>query len=125
MAKSLVIVLGNLIGIPFFALTCFAKSFHVAIFSNIFQLLFMSYYLAPSITMMQNSTSQKNSGLVVSAETFFTYIVGTISPLLFGLLANQMGAISNPRVYGKIVFYAMITGSVFSNIFYFRAGKCY
>ena len=125
MAKSLVIVLGSLIGFPFFALTCFAKNFQVAIFSNIFQLLFMSYYLAPSVTMMQKATGPQNAGLVLSTETFFAYVVGTIFPLLFGFLANRMGAMSNPRIYGRIVFFAFVLGSTLSNIFYYRAGRCY
>ena len=125
MAKALTIVCGNLIGLPFFALACFAPTFKIAITSNMFQLLFMSYYLAPAFTMMQNSTSPSNAGLVVSAETFFSYIVGTLSPLFFGALANYLGALANPRIYGQVIFMATLLGSALSNVFYLRAGKEY
>lgn len=93
LAKSLVTVGGNLIGIPFFAATCLTTSFPVAIFCNFMHYLFMSYYLAPSITLMQSSTSPKNAGLVISVETFFAFLVGTVAPLIFGSLANSMGAL--------------------------------
>ena len=85
----------------------------------------MSCYLAPAVTMMQNTTSAKNAGLVVSAETFFSYISQTIAPAVFGSLAFRFGAVNNPRVYGYIVFSAMFLGSMLSNFFYLRAGREY
>ena len=62
---------------------------------------------------------------MISVETFFAFIVGTIAPLVFGNLANSMGAMANPRLYGHITCYAMLIGSLLSNIFYFRAGLKY
>ena len=40
MTKSWVIILGNLIGIPFFSLMCLCSNFWLAITCNCFQLLF-------------------------------------------------------------------------------------
>lgn len=52
MTKSLVIILGNLIGIPLFAAMCFSSNFYVAMLCNALSILFQSSYLAPAITMM-------------------------------------------------------------------------
>ena len=74
MTKSLVIILGNILGMPLFAAACFTSNFYTAIGCYALSVLFQSSYLAPAITMMQTSTSPKNAGLVVSAYTFFSYI---------------------------------------------------
>ena len=52
MSKTLVIILGNLIGLPLFALMCFTSNFWIAMVCNGLSLLFQSSYLAPAITMM-------------------------------------------------------------------------
>ena len=125
MTKSLVIMLGNTIGIPFFAALCFATNFYVAIACFAATLFFQSCYLAPALTMMQNSTSAEDAGLVVSAYGFFSYLAQTLSPAFFGFLANALGAPANPRIYGYLVLSSMIVGLLGGNVFYYRAGKEY
>lgn len=125
MTKSLVIILGNTIGIPIFAGLCFASNFYVAMTCFALCLFFQSCYLAPAITMMQNSTEPEEAGLVVSAYTFFSYLAQTLSPAFFGYLANVLGAAANPRIYGYLVLASMCVGLLGGNVFYWRAGKEY
>ena len=57
--------------------------------------------------------------------TFFSYIAQSFAPALYGQLSNTLNATANPRVYGYVVFAAMLIGSVASNLFYWKAGKAY
>ena len=88
MAKSMVVIAGNIISVPLFAAICFSGNFYFAILALALAILFSGSYLAPAITMMQSSTSPQNTGLVVSAYSFFSYIGQTLSPLLFNFLAQ-------------------------------------
>ena len=125
MAKALVVIFGNVASIPMFACICFSKSFYYAIASLGLGILFSGSYLAPAITMMQMATSPQNTGLVVSAYSFFTYIGQTFSPLLFNFLAQYFNAVGNPRVYGYLILFAMLVGNLTSSIFYWKAGREY
>lgn len=125
MTKAMVVIAGNCLSIPLFAAICFSNSFYFAIAMLALAILTSGSYLAPAITMMQSATSPQNTGLVVSAYSFFTYIGQTLSPMLFNLLAQYFGATINPRVYGYLILGAMIVGNLTSNIYYWKAGKEY
>lgn len=85
-------MVGNVLSIPLVAFACFTSNFYLAMLAFTFKIFISGSYYAPAITMMQNSTRPSNSGLVVSAYTFFAYIAQTISPLIFQALAKYFKA---------------------------------
>lgn len=125
MTKSYLVMVGNVLSIPLVAFACFTSNFYLAMLAFTLKIFISGSYYAPAITMMQNSTRPSNSGLVVSAYTFFAYIAQTISPLVFQALAKYFNAPQNPRVYGFMVLLAISIGYLGSNIFYYKAGKLY
>ena len=125
MTKAWIVMIGNFLSVPLVAFACYTQSFYLALLAFTAKIFISGSYYAPAITMMQNSTRPSNSGLVVSAYTFFTYIATTISPLIFQGVAKSLGAATNPRVYGYTVLMAICSGYLTSNIFYWRAGRKY
>lgn len=83
MTKAWIVMVGNVLSIPLVAFACFTSNFYLAMLAFTLKIFISGSYYAPAITMMQNSTRPSNSGLVVSAYTFFAYIAQTISPLVF------------------------------------------
>ena len=75
MVKSWVIMAGQTLSLPLVAIACFSNSFYVALAAMTCKIFLAGSYMAPAITMCQNSTSPSNAGLVVSAYTFFAYIM--------------------------------------------------
>ena len=75
--------------------------------------------------MMQNSVSPNNYGNVVAVYKFSTTIVQTISILVFGILANKLGAMSKPSLYGPLISSFVIFGYSIAAFFYWRAGSYY
>jgi MFS family permease len=125
MTKSRIIMTGHFLAVPLTAIACFTSNFYLAIACFAAKIFVSGSYYAPAITMMQNSTDSSNSGFVVSAYTFYAYLAQTIAPLIFGYFAKSMGAVNDPRVYGKLVTTAVTIGYLGSNIFYYRAGRAY
>ena len=87
MTKSSVIMFGNILSIPLTAIACFCGNFWLAMSLFAAKIFVSGSYLAPAITMMQNSTDASNSGFVVSAYTFYAHFAQTLSPIIFGYLA--------------------------------------
>jgi len=56
---------------------------------------------------------------------FYTTIVATITPILFGLVSNICGAASDPRIYGYVLTLFAGIGYWGSIPFWFLAGKSY
>lgn len=125
MTKSRIIMGGHFLAVPLTAFACYTSNFWLAIACFAAKIFVSGSYYAPAITMMQNSTDSSNSGMVVSAYTFYAYLAQTIAPLIFGFLAKSMGAASDPRVYGKLITAAVTLGYLGSNIFYYKAGRAY
>ena len=125
MTKANIILIGNTIAIPLTFFAAFSGNFWVAMSLFAAKIFVSGSYLAPAITMMQNSTDPSNSGFVVSAYTFYAHIAQTISPIIFTYFATKMNAPGNPAVYAKLIFSAVCFGYGVSNIFYYRAGKAY
>lgn len=125
MAKANICMFGAYAAIPLTAIACFTSNFYLAIFAFALKILFSGGHFAPAVTMMQNATDSSNSGFVVSAYSFYAHISETFAPLIFSSLALKYNATAIPRVYGYLVFAAVLFGYGLSNIFYYRAGKEY
>uniref|UniRef100_A0A7S3CMT4 Major facilitator superfamily (MFS) profile domain-containing protein n=1 Tax=Strombidium rassoulzadegani TaxID=1082188 RepID=A0A7S3CMT4_9SPIT len=125
MTESLVVIIGHCLCVPMIAIGAFSTNFWCSLAFFSLNVLVSGCYLAPAVTMMQNSTDSSNSGFVVSALAFYGNIASSLSPLFFGFLAQRMGAVANPRIYGYIILAAVIIGYLGSNFFYWRAGKEY
>ena len=116
---------GAYLAIPLTAIACFTNNFYLAIAAFAAKILVSGGHFAPAVTMMQNATDSSQSGFVVSAYSFYAHISETFAPLIFGVLALKYNAVAIPRVYGYLVFLAVLFGYGLSNIFYNRAGKEY
>ena len=125
MTKSYLIIAGNVMAIPLAAIACLAGNFWVAVAAFSMKILVSGSYLAPAITMMQNSTENSNAGLIVSSYTFFSHFAQTLAPILFGYFAKSYGAMENPRVYGYLIATFVMIGYAGSNYFYLKAGREY
>ena len=123
--KSNIIIVGNMLALPMIAMACLTGNFWVAMTGFALKVMVSGSYLAPAITMMQNSTNTANAGMVVSAYTFYSNIVQTIAPAVFGALAKHYGAFSMPSVYGKLIAAFVISGYTISSYFYYKAGIAY
>lgn len=118
-------MLGNTLSIPLAAICCFTGNFWLAISAFAIKILVSAGHFPPAVTMMQNATDSSNSGFVVSAYSFYAHISETFAPLIFGALASFYQAPFFPRVYGKLVFAAVLIGYGLSNFFYYKAGNHY
>ena len=125
MTKAKIVVAGNILAIPLIAVACLSSNFWLAMTAFALKIAVSGSYLAPAITMMQNSSGTKNAGMVVSAYTFYSHIAQTIAPAMFGFLAKYYGAFKVPQVYGKLITGFVICGYLISSIFYMRAGRAY
>ena len=75
--------------------------------------------------MMQNTTKSETQGNLIGAHLFYTALAATVSPALFGFMANSLGAASNPSIYGYIVTLFSVIGYGGSVPFFWLAGKEY
>jgi len=125
MIKAQVLMAGNLATIPLTAIACWTQSFYVAMVAFAAIPFACGSQYAPAITMMQNSVSSENSGIVVSTVSLFTSFAAILSPMIFSRIATYYGAAANPRVYGKVILLAISIGYAGSSIFYYRGGKRY
>ena len=74
MIKSMIIIIGNTLATPLLAAAVFTNNFWVAMVSACSMILVSGAYYGPAVTMMQNTTRQDQSGLVVSASTFYNTV---------------------------------------------------
>jgi hypothetical protein len=65
---------GNTLATPLLALAVFTSNFWLAIACASLMILVSGAYYGPAVTMMQNTTRPDQSGLVVSASTFYNKI---------------------------------------------------
>ena len=125
MTKAYIVMAGNFLAVPLVALACLSSNFYVAMAAFALKILVSGSYFAPAITMMQNASKPKDSGFVVSCYQFYAHLAQTFSPLVFSLLAKNMGAMQTPRIYGYLVLGAVSFGYLLSNVFYYKAGRAY
>lgn len=122
---SWILMLANYLSIPLIGIACWTSNFYIAMLAVSAKIFVSGCNVAPTLTMMQNTVSPEDSGLVVSAYSIFTSIGKTISPLFFNQFAKYLGAATNPRKLGLMILIATSFGLLTSNIFMFKAGKEY
>ena len=125
MMKSLVVIMGNTIATPLLGVAVLTQNFWLAVTCSALMPMVSGAYFGPAITMMQNSTDSKKTGLILSAYNFYNMICQTVAPMAFTFLAARFGAVQNPRVFGKLILAFTAFGYLTSNIFYWRGGKEY
>jgi hypothetical protein len=57
-------------------------------------------FIAPSITMLQNTTSVKNQGFAVSVYTVAATLGGLLGTTALGYLQKSLGAVEDVSLYG-------------------------
>ena len=125
MANAQMIIFGNLMATPLIALCVFSPNFWFSMACTSLSILVSGTYLAPAITMMQNATSKKKTGIVVSVYSFYGVIGQALSPFLFGICENKFRAALFPRVYGYLILGFVALGYLGSAIFYYKGGRAY
>ena len=85
--KSLIIIFGNTMATPLLGVAVFTSNFWLAIICAALMILVSGAYYGPAVTMMQNTTRPDQSGLVVSASTFYNTLTQTVAPIIFSALA--------------------------------------
>ena len=108
-------------GISFFAGT----NFYVSMFFLFLKYLFTECWMAPTITMMQQTVAPSMQGSIVSAYLFFLTFAGTASAVSLGFFGNYFGAMHNPWIYGKVIFGGSVFGYLLSIPCFWKAGKAY
>jgi MFS family permease len=125
-AKSIVCMVSSFMAFPLTAACCLNQgSFWFSIIAITLKTLLSGGFSSPAITMMQNTTSSKDQGNIISSHMFYTTIVATFTPILFGLVSNIFGAASDPRIYGYVLTLFAGLGYWGSIPFWFLAGKSY
>jgi len=126
MAKSYVCIVSSLMTFPLTALCCLNQhSFWFSMGMITLKTLMSAAFSSPAITMIQNTTSKKNQGRLISAYMFFTTISSTIAPILFSAFSKNLGAAANPSIYGYIITVFALIGYWGSLPFWYMAGKSY
>ena len=118
-------MLANYLSIPLIGIACWTQNFYIAMLAFSAKIFVSGCNVAPTLTMMQNTVSPEDAGIVVSAYSLFTSVGKTISPLFFNQVASALGAAANPRRFGLMILIATSIGLLSSNIFMFKAGKEY
>ena len=126
MSKAYICMFSSFIAFPLLALCCLSQSsFYFSMAAITMKTFFSASFTSPAITMMQNSTLSKDQGSVISSHVFWTSIAATICPIVFGYIANLMGAAANPAIYGYILTGFACLGYWGSIPFWWLAGKSY
>ena len=126
MTKSIICIAGSLLGLPaIMACTLVTGNFYLSLFAMALKYLVSECWMSPAITMMQSTVPPEDQGNIVSAHLFYLTIVGCFSTVLLGQVANMMGAMTNPAVYGKLITLWSFIGYIGSIPCFWKAGKLY
>jgi MFS family permease len=126
MTKALLCISGCFLSPFLIALgTLSTGNFYLSVLCYALKVLVSGTYSGPAITMIQNTSPLSVQGSVVSVYFFCITMAQTISPAIFGFVANKWGALANPALYGPIIT-AFVAVSYLSSIpFWWKAGKAY
>lgn len=101
MTKALVCIGSSVISIPLIALcTLNTTSFYTSLFFFGLRRLIGEAWLSPGITMMQATVKPEEQGSVVGAHYVYQTAIGCLSTIILGNVANRLGAMTNPAIYG-------------------------
>jgi MFS family permease len=94
MTKAWLCISGCLLSAPLIALgTLQSENFYLGVLCYAIKVLVSGTYSGPAITMIQNTSPADQQGNVVSVYFFCITLAQTISPAIFGWIANSMGAL--------------------------------
>ena len=126
MTKALLCIQGCAISPFLIALgTLSTGNFYLSVLCYALKVLVSGTYSGPAITMIQNTSPLDQQGNVVSLYFFCITLAQTISPGIFGAIANFFGCLTNPALYGPLIT-AFVGVSYLGSIpFWWKAGKAY
>ena len=125
-AKTIICMSGCLLSFPLIAIgTLQNKSFYLSVLCYALKVLVSGTYSGPAITMIQNTSPLNQQGNVISLYFFCITLAQTISPIIFGWMANAMGCLATPKLYGPLITAFVALGNLGSLIFWYRGGKAY
>lgn len=75
--------------------------------------------------MIQNTSPSNMQAQAVSVYFFSIFMAQTIAPAIFGWVANSLGALTNPTLYGPILTVSVALSYWGSLPFWWKAGKYY
>lgn len=127
MTKAYIGIVGAIIGsLMAVGISLFrGVNFYVSLAFLFFKFLLTEGWMAPTITMMQGTVGPQQQGSIVSAYLFFLYLSGTVSAVSMGAVANHFNALSDPWIYGKVIFGGTLFGYLASIPCFWKAGKAY
>jgi len=100
-------------------------NFYLGVLCYALKVLVSGTYSGPAITMIQNTSPQSQQGNVVSLYFFCITMAQTLSPAIFTAVANKMGCLANPALYGPLIT-GFVALSYWGSIpFWWAAGKSY
>lgn len=124
--KAILCIQGCAISFPLIALgTLTTGNFYLSVLCYALKVLFSGTYSGPAITMIQNTSPQDQQGNVVSVYFFCITLAQTVSPVIFGQIANRMGCLTNPALYGPLITTFVGLSYLGSIPFWYLAGKNY
>lgn len=100
-------------------------NFYLSVLCYAIKVLVSGTYSGPAITMIQNTSPASQQGNVVSLYFFCITMAQTISPAIFGAIANKVGVLTNPALYGPCITAFVAVSYLGSIPFWWRAGKNY
>mmetsp|Transcript_10078 Transcript_10078/g.16997 ORF Transcript_10078/g.16997 Transcript_10078/m.16997 type:complete len:204 (+) Transcript_10078:1505-2116(+) len=124
--KAFICMFGCALSVPLIAIgTLQTSNFYLGVLCYALKVLVSGTYSGPAITMIQNTSPLNQQGNVISLYFFCITVAQTISPAIFGWIANSMGALVNPALYGPILTGFVTVSYLGSLPFWWKAGKSY
>ena len=124
--KAAICMTGCALSLPLIAIgTLQTSNFYLSVLCYALKVLVSGTYSGPAITMIQNTSPLSQQGNVVSVYFFCITLAQTISPAIFGKIANAWGCLTNPALYGPLLTAFVAFGYIGSLPFWFNAGKAY
>jgi hypothetical protein len=126
MTKAWVCNIGSLMAIPAVTIaTLVTGNFYVALGCMAAKYMLSECWMSPAITMMQSTVPPEDQGSIVSAHLFYLTVAGCAATVSLGALANALGAVANPRIYGYLIWIWSMIGYIGSVPFFWKGGKEY
>ena len=115
-----------MISVPFCVTTfIYTGSFWGSIASVVVGWFITELWISPTLTMLQNSTSQKNQATILSVWFLFTSLCGMVSTGTLGLVNSSLDTANHPEYYGYTLFVADTLGKILSIPVVWESGKMY
>lgn len=126
MSKAWLVIGSNLFSSPFAFLAFMNQdSFWYSMGMVNFQWFLSEAWFAPTLVMLQNTTSQRNQGSVVSIYYLLTTLTGIIGTSVLGQWTDLINAAEHPELYGYTLTAVVVAAQVGCTPFFYFAGRAY